>query len=71
MGKTELEEMALLIQGLRADWGETSQIWRDNVRDEFKRQFWDTWETVLLDFMKVSDEISEEIDDEVRRLDTW
>ena len=70
-GKTELEEMASLIQALRTDWAETSQVWRDSVRDEFKRQFWDTWEAILSDFMNVASELSDEIDNEVRRLDTW
>ena len=66
--KTELEEMTSLIQALRADWVETSQIWRDNVRDDFKRQFWDIWEAVLSDFMNVSSEISDEIENEVQRV---
>ncbi len=70
-GKTELQEMASLAQALRTDWAETSQVWRDGVRDEFKRQFWDPWEAVLSDFLNNSNEISEEIDNEVRRLDTW
>ncbi|HWZ46435.1 MAG TPA: hypothetical protein VNW97_23380 [Candidatus Saccharimonadales bacterium] len=69
-GKAELQEMASLIQALRADWTETSTMWRDSIREEFQRQFWDDWETILSEFMNASSDISKEIDDALQRLES-
>lgn len=67
-GRAELGELESLIQALRVDWAEVCLVWRDSARDEFKRQFWDNWDAMLSDFIYVANEISDEVDDQLRKL---
>jgi hypothetical protein len=67
-GRADLEEMESLLQALRADWAEISLVWRDDVGEQFKRQFWDSWDAMLSDLINVASEVSEEMDDQLRKL---
>lgn len=67
-GRAELGELESLIQALRADWAEVCLVWRDSVHEEFKGQFWDNWDAMLLDFINVANDISDEMEDQLRTL---
>jgi hypothetical protein len=68
-GRAELGEMESLLQALRADWAEVCLVWRDNVAEQFKRQFWDNWDAMLSDFINVANDVSEEMEDQFKEIE--
>jgi uncharacterized protein YukE len=68
--RDDVHGLATLVDGLRAEWSETSSLWRDNVHEEFRRQFWDNWETMLLEFVDAAEELSQEIDQAIAQIES-